>query len=297
MTSYAVVSPVKNEAAYVELTLRSVTSQTLSPALWVIVDDGSTDDSATIVADYASRYAYITLVRRPVVAGRQPGAGVIRAFNHGLCRLAGQPYDFIVKLDCDLSFACDYFARLLQRFLDDATLGIASGIYQEPDAVGTWTPVSMPWYHACGASKVVRRSCFEQIGGFVTSPGWDTVDEIRAFTRGWTTRHFSELLLRHHKPEGSGIGPLRTSRMHGEIFYRTGGDPLLLLFKVLHRLRSRPVVLNAAALIVGYLNALVRRDPLLVTRGEAKRYRALLRERLVARAGMSRAPTIPSLRP
>ena len=110
----------------------------------------------------------------------------------------------------------------------------------------------MPAYHAFGACKVVRSRCFEEIGGFPAAAGWDTVDEIKAWDRGWRTAHFADLPVRHHKREGSGIGPVRTSRMHGEIYYVTGGDPLFLLFKVLHRLTAAPVFVSAWALAQGY---------------------------------------------
>ena len=89
----------------------------------------------------------------------------------------------------------------------------------------------MPHYHAAGASKAVRRECFENIGGFITQRGWDTVDEIRARSRGWETTHFADLKMKHWKPEGTGMGLLRTSCMHGEIYYRTGGSRPVLYLK------------------------------------------------------------------
>ena len=137
----------------------------------------------------------------------------------------------IVKLDGDLSFGPEYFATLLGRFASDERLGIASGIYREMNDQGAWIPIKMPSYHAFGACKVVRRRCFENIGGFLTSPGWDTVDEIRAHTMGWETRHFADLETRHHKREGSAMGSLSTNAFHGEIYYVTGGGPLFLVLQ------------------------------------------------------------------
>jgi biofilm PGA synthesis N-glycosyltransferase PgaC len=283
LLSYVLVSPVKDEERYVELTLESVTRQTALPALWVIVDDGSTDGTTAIVSRYAKRHPFIKLVHHPDASARRPGSAVMRAFNHGLSSLGDQRYDLIVKLDCDLSFERDYFEQLLGRFASDAKLGIASGIYLEADTAGSWSKVSMPPYHAFGACKVIRRKCFEEIGGFPVAAGWDTVDEIRAWHRGWKTRHYQELETKHHKREGSGIGPLRTSRMHGEIYYTTGGDPLFLVFKILHRLTAAPLLMNAVALTVGYVAALLNGTPRLVTRAEARGYRRLLRRRLLER--------------
>ena len=278
--SYAIVSPVKDEERYIELTLQSVTAQTVKPLAWVIVDDGSTDATPDIVRRYAADHRFISLVPHPRAGVRQPGAAVIHAFNYGYATLVGLDHDHIVKLDCDLSFAPDYFERLLDGFAVESRLGIASGVYMEPTPSGAWKRIAMPAYHAFGASKMLRRRCFEDIGGFVAAPGWDTVDEIRALARGWTTRHFGALEVRHHKPEGSGIGRLKTSRMHGEIYYTTGGDPLFFMLKVLRRVGTPPVLTNALALLIGYLSAMLRKQPRLVTPAEARSYRRLLRRRV-----------------
>jgi glycosyltransferase involved in cell wall biosynthesis len=277
---YVVISPMKDEERFIDFTLKSMVSQTLKPALWIIVDDGSTDASQEIARWYADRYGFIRILNTDRTAARQPGGAVVQAFNRGFASVAAESYDFIVKLDCDLSLPPDYFQKLIGRFAADERLGIASGIYLEADGGDRWRPIAMPSYHAFGASKVIRRQCFEDIGGFVAARGWDTVDEIRAMSRGWKTGHFPDLQTRHHKPEGTGIGVLNTSRMHGEIYYMTGGDPLFFLFKALRRIVTPPRPLNALALIQGYVGALAKRKPRLVTSSEARCYRSVLRQRL-----------------
>jgi hypothetical protein len=139
----------------------------------------------------------------------------------------------------------------------------------------------MPAYHAAGASKVVRRQCFEQIGGFVAAKGWDTVDEIRAGLRGWQTGHFDDIRFQHLKPEGMAMGTLHTQRFHGEIYYQTGGGALFLLLKAAHRIVSAgPPVLGGLAMLWGYLAALLSGQARLVSEDEARFYRALLNRRL-----------------
>jgi glycosyltransferase involved in cell wall biosynthesis len=279
-----IISPVKDEENYIKFTLKSLIVQTLKPVLWIIVDDGSRDQTAEIISRYLPKYPFIRMVPNPHAGIRQPGSAVIRAFNFGYDLIGKTDYDFIVKLDCDLSFGPKYFENLIGKFNDDDRLGIASGVYFEIGNNGTWKEIIMPSYHAAGASKVMRRKCFEEIGGFVAAAGWDTVDEIRAMTRGWKTGHFKDLQLKHHKIEGSGIGQLKTSAMHGEIYYLTGGSKLFFVLKTLHRIGSKPYVLSALALLYGYLRAVMKQKPPLVSESEARCYKALLNSRLRAKA-------------
>ncbi|WP_413936194.1 glycosyltransferase [Nitrospira sp. BLG_1] len=283
-TSYVIISPVRDEANHIEKTIRSVIAQTLKPLLWIIVDDGSMDHTPEIISRYAQDHLFIKLVRTRQPGVRQPGSGVIRAFNYGYADLKGISYDYIVKLDGDLSFDADYFEKLFQRFHIDSRVGIASGIYLEQGRTGVWEEVKMPYYHAAGACKVLRRECFKQIDGFIATAGWDTVDEMRAMAKGWRTGHFSDLRMRHHKPEGSGIGMMRTSLMHGEIYYLTSGNKLFFLFKLIHRIGSKPYLLGSLALLAGYLRAAVMRKQCLLTKEEASIYHTLLRERLWTQA-------------
>lgn len=280
---YVIITPAKDEEKYVEGTIRSVIQQTILPAEWVIVDDGSKDSTPAIVQRYLSTHPFIRLVLNPYAGIRQPGSAVMRAFKYGYESMGARDYDFIVKLDCDLSFEKDYFENLLGRFMDEPRLGIASGVYLEMGDDSTWKEVVMPSYHAAGACKVLRKKCFEEIGGFIVAAGWDTVDEIRAMALEWKTGHFPDLQMKHHKSEGSGIGTIRTSVMHGEIYYLTGGGKLFFLLKVLHRMMSKPYVIGAMALSWGYMKALWKRKASLVTEAEAKCYQALLSERLQAK--------------
>jgi hypothetical protein len=186
-------------------------------------------------------------------------------------------------LDCDLDLPRDYFESLLARFKRDPRLGIASGVYLE-GGPHRWSAIGMPAYHAAGASKVMRAECFAEIGGFVRERGWDTVDEVRAQVKGWKTTHFPDIQFRHLKPEGSGIGKLRTNAMHGDVYFLTGGGILFLLLKVAHRMVSgAPPLLGGLAMLYGYLRSRVSGRARLVNRIEARHYRRLLNQRLLRR--------------
>lgn len=280
MPAYVIISPVKDEQQYIETTLQSMVAQTLKPVRWIIVDDGSGDLTPEIVERYASQHSWISLVRLPRRKTRASGSPVVRAFNAGFELAKQEHFDFVVKLDCDLRIPPTYFERLLARFEQDPRLGIASGVYIEEHNTGR-KMVPMPEYHASGASKVIRARCFEEIGGFVVARGWDTVDEIRAQTLGWRTRHFADLTFDHLRTEGSARGPLFTNRLHGEVYYMTGGSWPFFLLKVAHRMVcSKPPVLAGLMLLVGFLKPLLLGQKRLVSGAEARWYRHTLQQRI-----------------
>ena len=278
---YAVITPVKNEARFLPQTIASMVCQSVLPLVWMVVDDASTDTSAEIIKACERRYPWVRYLLHPGEAARKTGSAEIHAFDYGFQALGSLDFDFIVKLDGDLRFEADYFETLLSRFSGQKNLGIASGIYLEV-AGPFWEPVKMPGYHAAGASKVVRRECFEQIGGFIAQRGWDTIDEIRAQAKGWDTAHFPDIQFYHLRKEGAGMGQLHTSIMHGEIFYRSGGSFLFFVAKALDRIfRGKPAVLAGAAMIYGYIRSWWKRQVKLVTPLEERTYRSLLSRRIL----------------
>jgi poly-beta-1,6-N-acetyl-D-glucosamine synthase len=278
---YILISPIKDEEKYVDVTIRAVLRQTVRPYRWVFVDDGSRDGTHQILESVARRVDWITVLTIHRDATRLPGSGIIRAFNEGFRTVQDEKFDFIVKLDCDIDFPPDYFERLIARFQQDVRLGIASGIYLERPQK-KWIPIKMPAYHAAGQTKMVRMECFREIGGFVASRGWDSFDEIKAQSAGWITRHFEEIQFYHLKLEGSGIGFLRTSKMLGEVYYLTGGGPLFFVLKCLYYVFSgKPFFLGSVMMLFGYLQPLLARRHRLVTSAEAKLYRRLLNRRIV----------------
>lgn len=274
------MTPAKDEVRHIERTLKSMVAQTHRPLMWIVVDDGSSDGTCEIVQKYADIHDFIRPIRAERVTSRATGTAEVRAFNRGFQLVRNETFGCIVKLDADLSFDADYFEHLLCHFDEDPKLGIASGIYLESRSGDDWQEIVMPSYHAAGASKVIRKQCFEEIDGFVEQRGWDTVDEIRANARGWTTGHFGELKMKHWKPEGTGMGLLHTSYMHGEIYYRMQGGFLFFAIKTLRRLFEKPYVLGGGSMLWGYIHALLKGCEPLVTPAEGKCYRRLLNQRL-----------------
>jgi glycosyltransferase involved in cell wall biosynthesis len=278
---YLIITPVKDEERYIGQTIKSVLGQTLKPYRWVIVDDDSTDRTVELIKPFCERYPWIQLIQTRRGPERRTGFKEASAFNFGYEAVKDLDFEYVVKLDGDILFGKDYFEKLLEHFEKDDTLGIASGIYFEKDKKG-WKAIPMPEYHAAGASKVVRRRCFELIGGFLTTPGWDSVDQIRAHSLGWKTCHFKEIHFFHLRNEGSDMGYLKTNMMHGEIYYLTGGSKWFFLFKVIHRiLLGRPIGLGGIMMLIGFLTPMIQRKKLLVSPEEAKLYRQRLDQRIL----------------
>lgn len=260
---YVVISPVKNEAEFIELTIDSIIHQVVRPAAWVIVNDGSQDETETIVRKYAEDYAWIKLVNRPGSAVRKRGKGVVEAFYAGY-EMVVEEWDFIVKLDGDVSFEPDYFESLLREFAADPRLGIAGGaLYEKPDGK-TWI-LNTVEDHVRGATKIYRRACFEAIGGLTPSMGWDGIDEWKALAAGWKVRSFLNRKFMHYRYTGAATGYLKSFYEQGYGAYRMGYHPLYITARGLRRMCDRPYVVSGLAMIWAYFVAWLRREELLAS--------------------------------
>lgn len=251
---YIVISPVRDEERHMEATIRSVISQTILPTEWIIVDDGSSDHTPEIVKRFVDQFHWMHLVRRTDRGHRKSGGGVIEAFNDGLNSLHSTHWDYIVKLDGDLSFAADYFENCFEHFDADTRLGVGGGdIYHEDS--GIQKREINPKFHVRGATKIYRRACWEAIGGLMAAPGWDTIDEVKANMLGWRSCTFSELHLIHHRPTGTAEGVLRDRVKHGVACYVSGYHPMFVAASCMARLGKKPYLLGSAAIGYGFLKA------------------------------------------
>lgn len=251
--NYIIITPVRDEEQYIESTIRSVLGQTVLPREWIIVDDGSTDRTGEIVERYAMLHDWIRLVRRSDRGYRKSGAGVVEAFHQGYANLQSKTWEFIVKLDADLSFAPQYFAQLFERFEIDPKLGIAGGnLFHLVN--GEMKLEKCPRFHVRGATKVYRRQCWEQIGGLVTAPGWDIVDETKANMLGWKTVSFEDIQVIHHRFTGTAESKWRDQVKNGKAYYVAGYHPLFMAAKCVYRVASKPYVVGSVAMAYGFLS-------------------------------------------
>jgi len=270
VADYVVITPVRNEAQHFPHTIASMVGQTLRPLRWVIVDDGSSDGTATLADEAATRHDWIRVLHRPDRGHRLPGSGVMHAFLEGCTLVADLPWQFLVKLDGDLVFGSRYFEHCLAYFEREPRLGIGGGIIckRVGDRLVPEAPED-PAFHVRGATKIYRRTCWEQIGGLLPLPGWDTVDELKANMLGWRTRTFPELPVEQLKTTGSADGRWRNWVKNGVANYVACYHPLFMLGKCLRRALRRPFA--GLALAWGYFSGYVKRLPR-VDEPEFRRY-------------------------
>jgi biofilm PGA synthesis N-glycosyltransferase PgaC len=258
--NYVLITSARNEEAFIGKTLDSVVGQTVLPECWVIVDDGSTDDTAEIVERYAARYPWIELVRLPQRQDRNFAAKV-HAFNAGFEKVRSLEFEAIGNLDADISFGPDQFEFLLQKLIEDPSLGVTGTAYNEEGFDSTKDSFESE-NSVHGACQVFRRECFSDIGGYLPNRagGIDWIAVTTARMKGWKTRNFPERRFRHHRPRGTAErGAVGAMFSYGEKDYYLGGSFTWQLFRVAYRMTKRPRVVGGLALLSGFCWAALRR--------------------------------------
>jgi poly-beta-1,6-N-acetyl-D-glucosamine synthase len=257
---YVLITPARNEEAYIEKTLRSVVSQTVKPEQWVIVDDASTDSTAQLVENYVRDYPWIELVRRSQRAARSFSRKV-DAFNAGLQRLGSREFNVIGNLDADLSFDPEYLEFLMNKFAEDPKLGVAGTPFVE-NGYDSARDSFEGENHVAGGCQLFRRQCFEEIGGYIGNPagGIDWIAVTTARMKGWKTCSFPEKRFHHYRSLGTAERSVVASLFsYGEKDYYLGGSPVWQLFRVCYRSAKRPFLIGGLALLAGYCWAALRR--------------------------------------
>lgn len=259
-TRYVVVTPVRDEEMYLPLTIESMARQTILPAQWVIVNDGSKDGTARIIDEAVREYPWIRAVHRGDRGFRKWGAGIIEAFYDGYNALEVTDWEFMSKLDGDLSFEPDYFERTFSKFRHNPKLGIGGGVLYHYEN-GRKVLENHPKFHVRGGVKIYRKDCWQALGGLWVGPGSDTVDEVKANMLGWESSSFFDIHMIHHRVTGSSWGKWGGLVKDGKIDYVTGYHPLFLTAKSVVRLKQRPYLLRSLGLLYGYISASMQRIP------------------------------------
>ena len=259
LPTYVLITPARNEARFIELTLQSMVAQSARPLRWVIVSDGSTDGTDEIARKYAAEHDWIELIRMPERAERN-FAGKVHAFNAGRARVADLAYDVIGNLDADVSFGERHFHHLVSKFAEHPQLGVVGAPFREGSYQYDYrfTNIENVW----GGCQLFRKECFEDIGGYVPIPGGsiDHVAVVSARMKGWKTRTFTESVCLHHRIMGTAQSSgLRAKFKYGIKDYAVGNHPLWELFRAMYQMKQRPFGIGGVALASGYFWSMIRR--------------------------------------
>ena len=258
---YVLITPARDEAAYIRKTLESIVAQTVLPLKWVIVSDGSTDGTDEIVKEYIAGHDWIELLRMPERKERHFG-GKVRAFNAGYARVRHLEPAIVGNLDGDVSFERDYIEYLLCKFAQNPKLGVAGTNYVED----SWDDALKHDYRfsniedVTGQCQLFRQECLEAIGGYQPSKhgGVDLIATISARMRGWETRVYTERVLVHHRQQGTAqFHKLTVELSNGRKDYMFGSHPLWEVCRATYRLTKKPVVLGGCLLFMGYFWAML----------------------------------------
>jgi glycosyltransferase involved in cell wall biosynthesis len=265
---YYIIIPAHNEADFIALTLNSIASQTLLPSKVVVVNDNSTDATASIVTEFINVHNYISLVNKTSEAIHLPGSKVIQAFHKGFETIDAD-YDIIVKLDADLILPNNYFETILDHFKKDDKIGMVGGFaYIEKN--GQWVLENLTDKdHIRGAFKAYRKECFLQIGNLKSAMGWDTVDELLCKFYGWKVVTDTDLKVKHLKPTGANYN--KTARFkQGEAFYSLGYGFVITVIASMKLAIMKRKPLLFFDYIQGFRKAKLIKKPLLVSDDQAK---------------------------
>ncbi|MEM7181626.1 MAG: glycosyltransferase family 2 protein [Spirochaetota bacterium] len=252
-----IISPVRNEADLLPGTIRSMLQQTIKPREWILVNDGSTDATESIIREAMQENPWIRLINKPDRGERSVGPGVVETFYYGYERIETKDYDYICKMDGDVEFEPEYFKALLQEFEEDSYLGAASGkpyLEVKGELVIERTNDNM----VAGMINFYRCKCFADIGGFVREVHWDGIAFHQARIKGWRTRSFNYPKLRfiHKRLMGSSHkGVMHGRQRWGKGQYFMGTHPLYLLTICLYRMLERPFIIGGLGILLGYAKA------------------------------------------
>lgn len=265
--TYAIITPVRNEREYFPKLLESVVAQTVLPARWIIVNDGSGDGTEDILRQCEEAYPWIEVIHLPDRGNREPGGDSV--FAIGWRRMADLEVEFLARIDADVSFAVDYFEKMIEVFQKNPRLGIASGEMVYLDGPRP-EPVFGPSFQTHGPNKFYRLACLREIGGLDDRMGWDIVDNIRAIEKGWEARRIPELRFYHYRRVGAARGPLGIFENWGKAAYLTGYHPLFVAAKFARHLLTPPFVLGSFWMLKCYLRGFITGEPKIVAKSTEK---------------------------
>lgn len=259
---YVLITAARNEELYIPYTIESVLKQRIIPKRWIIVSDGSVDQTDEIVRKSAAENSFITLIRHQTENGRRNFSSKVFAINTGYEKLSGIDFEFIGHLDADVSFGENYYESVLEKFDKNPNLGIAGGYIYERNNGEFRSRLFNSHLSVAGAVQFFRRACYQDIGGFIPIQmgGEDTYAEVMARMKGWEVWSFPELKVFHHKPGTAFWGGWLKGFRSGLTDYLLGTHPFFEVLKCLRRMKEKPYLVSALLRMQGFLWAYFREE-------------------------------------
>jgi biofilm PGA synthesis N-glycosyltransferase PgaC len=281
---YVLITSARNEQAFIAKTLESVTAQSQLPERWVIVDDGSTDETAEMIAPYAEKYQWITFIRNPRREGRS-FASKANNVNAALKQIQNLNFDILGNLDADTSFGPDYMEFLMQKFAADPKLGVAGTPFTQDGGYDSTRDSFEGENYVAGPVQLFRRECWNDTGGYIANPGGgvDWVAVMSARMKGWGVCSFDEKRYHHHRSMGTaGRSEVAALFSYGQKDYCLGNSPVWQLFRAMYRLAKKPYFAGGFALLWGYCWAALRQKKRIVSPELLRFHRAEQMQKLKA---------------
>jgi cellulose synthase/poly-beta-1,6-N-acetylglucosamine synthase-like glycosyltransferase len=260
---YVLITAARNEGLYIENTIASVRSQTVPPAEWIIVSDGSTDDTDTIVSRHQAEHPFIRLLRKDAVEGRNFSSKVmaLRSANENL---RTPDYRYIGNLDADVRFEPDYYARMIREFEQDPSLGIVGGTLYDREGGAGFRKQRKSKSSVGGPIQFFRRECWEAVGGYlpIRCGSEDGVAEVTARMLGWGVRSCPDVVVHHLRATGTQGKRYWAIRWNeGEIEHAVGYHPVFHAVRGAQRLFEKPVVIGSFIRSANYFRHCLMRTP------------------------------------
>jgi glycosyltransferase involved in cell wall biosynthesis len=265
--SYVLITAAYNEGAHVGATIEAVLAQTVTPSKWVIVSDGSTDNTDSIIRQYAERCNFIEYIRREKMGTETGFVSKVCAVRAGYSTFPSTAYRFIGILDADITFGRDYYERILSKMHEDNRLGIAGGFIYELRGNCFKSRPSNSRTSVAGAIQLFRRECYEAVGGLMALPygGEDWICQIVARKNGWAVTAFPDIQAYHHKPGDAKRGALKDAFRQGKMDYAVGSHPLFEVMKCFRRVQERPYVVRALCRLLAFGWSAIKGDRIAVS--------------------------------
>ncbi len=271
-----IVTPACNEEKHLSELIDSIINQSILPAQWIIVDDGSTDNTSNVIKQSIMKYSWIKYLRKEKTGPRSPGKSVMETFYFGFNNRTLTEYDIVLKLDADLVLPSNYLETIVNEFKKNSKTGIAGGVCVVESNDNYVLEQETNLDHIRGAIKAYRKECFEEIGGLVKKMGWDTVDEHHARFKGWEVSVLNHLEVVHQRSTHQEYGFVKAAFRNGQMLYSIRMDVFLVIGNSIKKVFKFPYFLLGASMFLGYLFAFFSRHERIVNKDLGKfirRYR------------------------